>query len=257
MGAAERHRRSTTAARCSSARDRRRLGRADRKGRRVRVPQRQTHARVAEAEAPQAAGVRHRRVDRAAAVPLALRRAAASVTTTRAAVCDGLAASARGSIRRSSIASRRCSRSGRSRRAPFADAFKTMEPAHWVRPDLVVADPIHGVDERRVAAPAGVPRPSRRTRIAKEVAREEPASPRPSTPRIAPSRMPHRRNRRDSSSGPVIEQLAALEKTRGRTVTSRCRTATRCASRISRRCSGRSSASRRASCCATTRRWRR
>ncbi len=49
-----------------------------------------------------------------------------------------------------------------------------------------------------------------------------------------------------------IDSLDDAREDAGRTATSRCPTATRCASPISRRCSGRSSASRRASCSATT-----
>ncbi len=82
MGSAERHRprRRPFPAR---ARPPGGLGGADREGRRLRVPQRQAHALVAQAEASQAAGVRHRRVDRAAAVARALRRVARGLLRPR------------------------------------------------------------------------------------------------------------------------------------------------------------------------------
>jgi bifunctional non-homologous end joining protein LigD len=100
-------------------------------------------------------------------------------------------------------------------KSPFADAFKTMEKPHWVRPDLVCMVRFTewtGDGLLRQPVYLGL----RTDKDATEVVREEPrgAISRPPAPRLAPSRTPHRRNRRDSSSAPVVEQLLELERTR-------------------------------------------
>ena len=98
-------------------------------------------------------------------------------------------------------------------KSPFADAFKTMEPARWVRPDLVCMIRFtEWTSDGLLRQPVYLG--LRSDKDATEVTREEPTSPRPPTPRIAPSRTTHRRNRRESSSGPLIEQLLALEKSK-------------------------------------------
>ena len=102
------------------------------------------------------------------------------------------------------------------RTRPFADAFKTMEPAHWVRPDLVAMVRFtEWTSDGLLRQPVYLG--LRTDKDAREVTREEPArasSSRPVTPRVSPSRSPHRRNARDGSAGPLIDQLAALEASR-------------------------------------------
>ena len=69
---------------------RRGMGRADRQERPVRVPQRQAHAGVAQDEAPQAAGVRGRRMDRPSPDTPALRIATGGVLRRRRAAVGGI-----------------------------------------------------------------------------------------------------------------------------------------------------------------------
>ena len=111
-GPAERDRRRRRP-RDARARARGRLGRAHRKDGHSLYHSGTPHAGVAQDEAAQAAGVRRRRLDRAAADARSTSARCCSATTTTAARCAGRAASARASIRRSSIASRRCCASAR------------------------------------------------------------------------------------------------------------------------------------------------
>jgi bifunctional non-homologous end joining protein LigD len=96
--------------------------------------------------------------------------------------------------------------------SPFADRFKTMEPAHWVRPDLVAMVRFtEWTSDGLLRQPVYLG--LREDKNAQDVRREMPAG-RPIPPRIAPSRSPHDRNRRDTSSAPVVDQLSELESAR-------------------------------------------
>ena len=95
----------------------------------------------------------------------ALRRAAARLLRATAGAALRRAASAPGSIEREldRVAALLAKRARRDE-SPFADAFKTTERAHWVKPDARRRSPVHGVDERRPAAAAGVSRDCATTR---------------------------------------------------------------------------------------------
>jgi bifunctional non-homologous end joining protein LigD len=98
-------------------------------------------------------------------------------------------------------------------KSPFVDAFKTMEPAHWVRPDLVCMIRFtEWTSDGLLRQPVYLG--LRSDKDAKDVRREEPTAPRPPAPRLAPSRIVRRRNRREPSAGPLIDQLTDLEKSR-------------------------------------------
>ena len=92
----------------AAARAARRLGRADRQGRRSRRTSGRRTPGVAQAQAPDTAGVRGRRLDRAAADAPALRRAAARRLRRRRRAASTSATPAPASIRRNWTASRRC-----------------------------------------------------------------------------------------------------------------------------------------------------
>jgi bifunctional non-homologous end joining protein LigD len=95
---------------------------------------------------------------------------------------------------------------------PFADAFKTMTRPHWLRPDLVAMVRFtEWTSDGLLRQPVYLG--LRTDKDAKDVRREDPA-PRPVPPRVPPSRPVHRRNARDASTGPVVDQLLELERAR-------------------------------------------
>jgi len=97
-------------------------------------------------------------------------------------------------------------------RSPFADAFKTMERAHWTRPDLVAEVRFtEWTSDGLLRQPVYLG--LRTDKDARDVRREEPTAAHP-PPARAPSRLTYQRNRRDTASGPLVEQLAELERAR-------------------------------------------
>jgi bifunctional non-homologous end joining protein LigD len=97
-------------------------------------------------------------------------------------------------------------------KSPFFDSFRTMERAHWLRPDLVAMVRFtEWTSDGLLRQPVYLG--LRTDKAAEEVRREEPAR-RPVAPRAAPSRTMHRRNRRDATPGAVVEQLLALEQSK-------------------------------------------
>ena len=228
-----------------------------------RVSQRQADAGVAQDEAPQAAGVRRRRLDRAAADANAFRLAAARLLRRRTARCAGPAASAPASIRRSSSASGEPACSARTRTSsPFADAFKTIERAHWVRP---TSSSRSGSPSGRATACCGSrsiwARATTRTRARCRARRRDAGRATAQAAhagrvvlderdrhRAAHGATPAATGERDVRPGTTANVTldaagdsttsssdSTSSRTRARTATSRCRTATRCASPTSRK----------------------
>ena len=155
--------------------------------------------------------------------------------------------------RRSSIASPRCLRRARRTTSPVRRRVQDAGDAALGQARPRRRGAVHRVDERRTAATAGVSRHARRQEGERRATREDAGasagvrrSPRQSRDEsgdeAAREVQRSRRTRTPTNaavdSRAVVDATATLERAR-RTATSRCRTATRCASRISPRCSGR------------------
>ena len=238
----------------AAARARRRLGRPDRQGRAIALLQRQAHARLAQDEAPQAAGVRRRRLDRAAPDAQHFGSLLARLLRRAAARCDG--PERRHRVRSEGTRSRR----GAARRARGRQ--KSRSPMRSRRPrtralgqtDAGRRSAVHGMDERRPAAPAGVSRHARRqegrdstaggcdgqsakARRCKGRSYRDTRGPKGRSRRKAGvARAENRtRPRRSAQSSSACDELEDTQQGRRNRAAERRR---RCASRISPRCSG-------------------
>ena len=114
-------------------------------------------------------------------------------------------------------------------KSPFADAFKTMEKAHWVRPDLVVEIRFtEWTSDRLLRHPVYLGR--RTDKPARDVRREEPVRANEPPPRLKMDGR-YRKNKREKTSGVVsaeervgkrhprslstlLDQLTELERTK-------------------------------------------
>ena len=106
-------------------------------------------------------------------------------------------------------------------KSPFHDAFKTMEKAHWVKPDLVVEIRFtEWTGEGLLRQPVYLG--TRTDKKARDVHREDVPTPRPAARPPLPMDGRYRRNRRETTSGVVSAEKktpvvvsAAREKTSG------------------------------------------
>jgi bifunctional non-homologous end joining protein LigD len=98
-------------------------------------------------------------------------------------------------------------------RSPFADAFRTMERAHWVRPDLVAELRFtEWTSDGLLRQPVYLG--LRTDKDAREVRREDPQPSADPPPAPVAARGKYGRNRRDHASGPLVDRLIALERAR-------------------------------------------
>jgi len=99
-------------------------------------------------------------------------------------------------------------------KSPFADSFKTMERAHWVKPDLVAEVRFtEWTSDGLLRQPVYLG--LRTDKAAKDVRREEAEKPaRPAAATMVPSTPRYQKNRRETATGSVVEQLTALEKSK-------------------------------------------
>jgi len=96
--------------------------------------------------------------------------------------------------------------------SPFADKFKTAEPAHWVRPDLVAEVRFtEWTSDGLLRQPVYLG--TRADKDARDVHREEAIS-RPAAPAPLAPAARYRRNRRIADDTSVVDQLRALEDAR-------------------------------------------
>ena len=236
-----------------------RLGRPHRQGSALAVSQRQAVAGVAQDEAPQTAGVRRRRLDRAAPVATAFRIAARGLLRRRRRVALG--GSGRHGIRSEGTRSRlrRCCERAKTRSPVRRQHSRRPRTPHWVKPTLVAEVRFtEWTSDGLLRQPVylGHARGQERREIRREDARSQPtpavqADGQLPEDTVRVQRKPRSEARGQTEAGRqksagldaishIVARLNELE-TRARMARWRCRMATRCASRISPRCSGRNS----------------
>ena len=148
--------------RAVQARARARLGRPDRQARRLALQVRQAHARLAQAEDRPRAGVRDRRLDRAAADARLLRRAAARRLRTAATSLD-LRRPHRHRLQRAGArAPDEAAEAARNERVSVRERPEDQRAPALGAAGAGRADQVHRMDRGRQAAPSGLPRPARR-----------------------------------------------------------------------------------------------
>lgn len=97
--------------------------------------------------------------------------------------------------------------------SPFADRFKTAEPAFWVKPTLVAEVRFtEWTSDGLLRQPVYLG--MRTDKPAKDVRREDAPAHGATTRPALPANARYHRNTRDTGTGPVVEQLLAIEKSR-------------------------------------------